>query len=92
MKLQPHTKRNIGFLFLIVLVGTILGTIFSQFVGFIVPEGIVKEFFLASKIVGWNPVTFNLQVLSFTLGISLEISVVSILGIAIAWYFLRYFK
>ncbi|MBT4173113.1 MAG: DUF4321 domain-containing protein [Candidatus Marinimicrobia bacterium] len=64
----------------------------SQIVAKAVPEGVVREFFLTSRPIGWDPFTLNLQTITFTSGFTIDISVVSIIGMAVAWYFLRYFK
>ncbi|MBC8213480.1 MAG: DUF4321 domain-containing protein [Candidatus Marinimicrobia bacterium] len=88
----PVPKRSLFFIFLVILVGAILGTVFSQMAGQLIPEGVVRDFFLTSKPLGWDPFTLNLQLFTITTGFSIDISVVSILGIAVAWYFLRFFR
>ena len=88
-------KRSIGFVFLILLMGVIISSIISQFVGNTFPEGVVKDFFLSSKSIGWGATTDNwveLSILRVKTGLFIDISVVSFLGLIISWYFLRYFK
>ncbi len=92
MKFQPNRKRTVKFIFLILFFGILLGTLLGQLVGYIVPEGVVREFFVKSLTVGWQPVTLNLSLLTFTIGFSFNISVLSIFGIVIAWYYLRFFR
>ena len=92
MKFQPSRKRNVGFVFVIIFTGIVLGTAFSQLVGMIVPEGVVRDFFIKSLTIGWQPFTLDLYILSFTLGFSFDVSVISIVGVAVAWYYLRYFR
>ncbi len=73
----------------------VAGSILSQFVGAIFPPGVVKQFFLTSTSIGWGGHPDNwidLFVLRFKTGMFIDISVVSFIGIIIAWYFLRYFK
>ena len=91
-KFKAENKRTIKFLFLILFIGAIIGSIFSNFIGFVLPEGVVKDFFLINKPFGWNPFTMNLQILTITTGFSFNVSVCSLIGIFMAWYFLRYFK
>ncbi len=53
------------------------------------------HFFLTSHSIGWGMRPDNwvdFFVLRFKTGLFFDISVVSLLGIAISWYFLRYFK
>ena len=42
-------NRSISFIFLVLFIGIIIGAILSQLVGGILPEGVVKDFFLTSS-------------------------------------------
>jgi hypothetical protein len=88
----PNDKRNLLFVFLVLFVGAVAGTALSSFVGVTMPDGVVREFFLNSKPLGWDPFTLNLQIITLTTGFTIDISVASIIGMAFAWYFLRYFR
>ena len=93
MKSSP--KRSLSFICIILFFGVILGSILSQFIGALFPDGVVKDFFLTSNSIGWGSSVNNwidLWVIRIKTGFFVDISVVSILGVAIAWYFLRYFK
>ena len=93
--MQANQKRNMAFIFLVLITGIIISSILSQLVGGILPEGVVKEFFLTSRSIGWGIQPNNwidLFVIRFKTGLFIDISVVSFLGMVIAWYFLRYFK
>ena len=93
--MKANQKRSIGFIFLVLFIGVICGSILSQFIGSFFPEGVVKEFFLTSNSIGWgnNPNNWiDLFVIRFKTGLFIDINVVSSLGMVIAWYFLRYFK
>ena len=85
-------KRNILFIFLLLFAGAAAGTTLSIFVGLTMPDGVVRDFFLNSKPLGWDPFTLNLQIITLTTGFTIDISVASIFGMAFAWYFLRYFR
>ena len=93
--MQANQKRSIAFIFLVLFIGIVTSSILSQLIGGILPEGVVKDFFLTSKSIGWGIQPNNwvdLFVVRFKTGLFIDISVVSFLGIVIAWYFLRYFK
>ena len=93
--MQTNQKRNMAFIFLVLFIGIVTSSILSQLIGGILPEGVVKDFFLNSRSIGWGIQPNNwvdLFVVRFKTGLLIDISVVSFLGIAIAWYFLRYFK
>ena len=87
--------KSYKFIFLVLFLGSILGTIISLFIGNLIPDGTVKDFFLLTKSLGFGASENNWLELGFMrvkMGLFFEISVVSILGIFISWYLLRYFK
>ena len=88
-------KKNFEFIFFVMLVGMLIGTMLSLFISFFMPEGVVKNFFLLSKSFGFgapenNWVDFGF--LRLKLGFFFDISIVSIFGLFVSWYLLRYFK
>ena len=93
--INPKGKRSIFLLFLILFFGAVCGSIISQFVSNVIPDGVVKEFFLSSQSFGWGANENNwvdFFVVRFKTGFYVDISVASIIGIVVSWYFLRYFK
>ena len=93
--MESNQKRSISFIFIVLFFGVITGSILSQFLGAFFPPGVVKDFFLTSNSIGWGIKPDNwidLFVIRIKTGFFIDISVVSIIGIGIAWYFLRYFK
>ena len=72
--------------------GAIISSSLGLMISYIVPDGVVKDFFLLSKLIGWEPFSIDLFIMSMTLGMHINISVLSIIGMFISWYFLRYFK
>ena len=87
-------KRSISLIFLILFFGVIAGSALSQFIGAYFPPGVVKDFFLTSYSIGWGIKPDNwvdLFIIRFKSGLFIDISVVSLLGMAISWYYLRYF-
>ena len=93
--MKANQKRSISYIALILFFGVICGSILSQFIGTFLPEGVVKDFFLTSNSIGWgiNPNNWiDFFVIRFKTGFFVDISVGSIFGMGIAWYFLKYFK
>ena len=93
--MKSDHKQNIAFIFLVFFIGIITCSILSQLIGGILPDGVVKEFFLTSRSIGWGIQPNNwidLFVIRFKTGLFIDINVVSFLGMVIAWYYLRYFK
>ena len=88
-------KRSFEFVFFVILVGMLIGTIFSLFISFFIPEGVVKNFFLLSKSLGFGATENNwldLGFIRFKIGFFFDISIVSVIGLLVSWYLLRYFK
>ena len=93
--MKSNQQRSLLFTFLILFFGIIGGTILSQFIAMFFPQGVVKDFFLTSTSIGWGMHTDNwvdLYVIRFKTGFYVDISVASIIGMIVSWYFLRYFK
>jgi hypothetical protein len=94
--MKKSSKRSIGIIFLALFFGVIIASIISLLVGFILPEGnVVRDFFLLSQSIGWGSADGNwvdLFFIRFKTGFYVDISITSILGISVSWYFLRYFR
>tara|TARA_Y100001970_G_scaffold49902_2_gene63189 strand:- start:561 stop:830 length:270 start_codon:yes stop_codon:yes gene_type:complete len=88
-------KKNFQFIFFVLLIGVLVGTIISLVISFFLPDGVVKNFFLLSKSIGFGATENNwveLGFIRFKLGLFFDISIVSIIGLFVSWYILRYFK
>ncbi len=88
-----NNKRPILMVLIVLLFGCIIGTALSQLF-LILPDGVVKQFFLQTTSVGWGDsdrwIDFN--IIRFKSGLYIDISVLSLIGMMISWYFLRYFR
>ena len=88
-------KKNLFFILLVLLMGCILSTALSMFAASIIPDGVVKDFFILSQSFGFGQNANNWLILGplrFKVGLFFDVSILSILGIFISWYILRYFK
>ncbi len=83
-------KKSIGWILVIILLGALIGTALGEVLALILPQGVVKDFFLRSAEFGVGPATLNLVILTFTLGFSVKMNVISVIGIGIAAYLLRW--
>ncbi|MCK4893661.1 MAG: DUF4321 domain-containing protein [Calditrichia bacterium] len=83
-------KKSLGWILIIILLGAFMGTALGEVLAYILPLGVVKEFFLRSAIFSVGPATLNLVAFTFTLGFSFKLNVIGIIGIGIAAYFLRW--
>ena len=89
-----NNKRSILVVLIILLFGCIIGTALSQLFSLILPDSVVKQFFLETTSIGWGNssgwVDFN--IIRFKSGFYIDISVLSLIGMMISWYSLRYFR
>ena len=89
-------KNNTFFyILLILIIGCILGTALSLIIGIIIPEGVVKDFFILSQSFGFGQSSnnwVNLGPVRFKMGFFFDVSILSLLGFFISWYILRYLK
>ena len=83
-------KKNMGFIILIIILGALIGSALGEILAFILPAGVVKEFFLKSATASIGPGTLNIIIFTLTLGFSFKINTIGILGIVIAAYLLRW--
>ena len=93
--MSRNNKRSIFIVFVILFFGCIIGTALGQFFAYILPEGIVSKFLLNEIPIGWgeNPDQWvDLYVIKFKTGFYINVSVISLIGMMISWYFLRYFR
>ena len=52
--MKSYPKRSLSFTCIILFFGVILGSILSQFIGALFPDGVVKDSFLTSNSIGWG--------------------------------------
>jgi hypothetical protein len=83
-------KKSIGWILVIILLGAFIGSALGEVLALILPTGVVKEFFLRAAMFSVGPATLNLVILTFTLGFSMKVNVIGVLGIIISSYFLRW--
>ena len=92
--MKSSNKRSIAIIFLMLFIGCIVGTALSQLFSTILPEGVVKDFFMQSISLGWGSSNswIDLNIIKFKTGFYIDISALSLIGMSISWYFLRYFR
>jgi len=83
-------KKSLGFILIILFVGALIGSAFGEVVAYILPDGVVKQFFIKSATASIGPGTLNIIILTLTLGFSIKVNVMGIIGILIAAYALRW--
>jgi len=83
-------KESFGFILIVLVLGALIGSALGEVLAYIIPNGVVKQFFLKSASASVGPGTFNIIILTITLGLSIKVNIVGIIGILIAAYALRW--
>jgi hypothetical protein len=74
----------------VLLTGFLLGGFLNAFLRHVLPESPTKAFFTYAVQAGFGPVPINLLVVHFTLGpVGVDISLLSVLGVALAYLVAR---
>lgn len=84
------SKRRIGIVALVFFLGVIIGSVVGEIIGLLLPEGnVFRDLFVAGKDFVVEPVTIDLIVFTFTVGFSITVNLVSVLGIVVVGILLR---
>ena len=94
------SKRNLSLIILGLFVGAAIGGVLGNLMGWILPEGVVKDFFLTSltfDLGGFSGnemgvLTLDLNIITLKLGLTMTFNFTSIIGLTFAYYILRYFR
>ena len=85
-------RRGAGFLILVLLAGALLGSALGDLVGYLLPSGVVRDFFTKALTPGVSPpLTLNLLVMTITFGFTLKLNIIAILGVVLMAYLLKWF-
>ncbi len=95
-----NKARSISLIFLVLFFGAMIGTLLGELLGFLLPPGVVKDFFLTSVYFDFaglfgnaaGVVTFDLVMFVLKFGLEITINFASIIGLATAYYFLRFYR
>ena len=93
-------KRKIHIIVISLFAGAIFGGVFGNVFSLILPESVVKDFFLTSinfdlaGLVGneFGVIVLDLKVIVLKFGLSMSFNFTSVVGIAVAYYILRYLR
>ena len=89
-------KRSVGFLIIAIFVGILAGNIVGAVLNVIfenlgLQDNVVQKV-LVDPLLQYEfyPMRLNLMVMTLTLGFSLNFNVLSLVGIGMAWYYVKY--
>jgi len=84
-------RKSLGYVLVVVILGALIGSALGEVLAMLLPHGVVKEFFLRSANFSVGPAVLDLILFTVTLGFSLKLNVIGVLGIVMAAYILRWF-
>ncbi len=84
-------KLRFGLLVLILLLGLVIGTAIGEMLGMILPPGAVRSFLVEGYNYAFGPLTLNFVVATLTIGFSIDINVMGVLGVILLAQLLRWY-
>ncbi|MGD8394557.1 MAG: DUF4321 domain-containing protein [Candidatus Eiseniibacteriota bacterium] len=84
-------KIRFGLLVLILLLGLIVGSAIGHALGVVLPEGAVRTLLVQPFTWAFGPSTLNLVVCSITIGFSLDVNVMGVLGVILLSQLLKWY-
>jgi len=77
---------------LVFFLGVVLGSVVGEVIGLLLPEGeVLRDLFVKGREFQVGPVFIDLIVFTFSVGFSLKVNLVSVLGIVIVAFLLRWY-
>lgn len=84
-------RLSIGWVLLAVVLGAVMGSALGEVIGLVLPEGVVKDFFLKSASFGIAPTAINLTIIIITFGFTFKLNIIGVIGIIVAAYIFRWY-
>ncbi|RMI26235.1 MAG: DUF4321 domain-containing protein [Calditrichaeota bacterium] len=85
-------KKSVGYYMFVLILGGLVGSVLGDALGVVLPQGVVRDFFLKSAQFSIGPAPLNLRIISVTFGFAININIVGVLGIFLIAYFLRWIE
>ena len=93
-------NRDLSLIIIGLFSGAIIGGVTGSLLGWMLPEGVVKDFFLTSVTfdiggaVGnkMGVLILDLKIITLRFGFSIVLNFTSVIGLATSYYILRYFR
>ena len=94
-------NRDISLIAIGLLIGAIIGGVIGNLMGWMLPEGVVKDFFLTSFNLDIGSglagnengvIVIDLKIITLKFGLALSLNFTSVIGLATSYYILRFFR
>lgn len=83
-------KRELTFIIVALILGSILGGFVGEMIGSFLPDGAAKTLFTKSVSVGFETTRVQLYSLSFTIGLMFKINFMSVLAVLLVIMYFRW--
>jgi hypothetical protein len=83
------SKHRPGFHAIVLGIGFIVGTVFQQAARQLFPPGAAKEFLTAGFTPSFGPLPIDLGLIKFSFGFAIDVSILSLLGVLVAYLIAR---
>ena len=80
------------FIISVLILGAMLGGFAGELLKLVLPGGVVKEVILRSFSPSFGPVSIDLLVFNFVIGLKMHINLIGVAGLVVAYYMLRYWR
>ena len=87
-----NRKRRIAYYLTILVLGGLIGSALGEGLALVLPEGVVKQFFLKAGHLSLGPGTLDLSILQITFGFAINFNVIGVIGVFLVAYFLRWIE
>tara|TARA_B110000014_G_C19997730_1_gene516977 strand:+ start:92 stop:379 length:288 start_codon:yes stop_codon:yes gene_type:complete len=93
-------KRDISLIIIGLFSGAAIGGVIGNLLSWLLPDGVVKDFFLTSLSLDigglagneMGVIIIDLIIITIKFGLSMNFNFTSIIGLTTSYYFLRYFR
>ena len=83
-------RKSVGFIIFVIVLGALIGAALGEVLAFVMPAGVVKDFFLKAITASIGPGTLDLIIFKFTIGFAIKLNITGVIGILISAYMLRW--
>lgn len=88
LKRRRRERKGIEFWLLVLIIGALIGSIVAEIIGLFYTnaDSFLHKLFVAGLQLGFQPKTFHLYILDFTVGLHIKLTVTTLIGLMVAVY------
>jgi hypothetical protein len=89
MAQRGSSKHRPGFHLLVLAIGFVVGAVMQQAARVLFPAGAAKQFLTAGITASFGPTPLDLGLIKFSFGVALDVSLLSLVGVLVAYLIAR---